>query len=718
MKVAVEAVWMSRLARLIVVLAVGAAVTGPAGVEAASLQVSWTAPTTNANGTPLQDLGGYRIYLGTAQPACPGASFHAVPSPTATPAPGQQIAYRIAALSAGATYALRVTAVDQSGNESACSASVNGVAQPDFSVTPSTATSFGSVTPGGWADRTFTVQNTNTTSLTGMATAGAPFSIVSGGSFSLSPGASQAVTVRFQPTAAGTFAGNVNFTASGDTFSRVVSGTATATTGMTLSVTKSGTGAGTVTSSPAGIACGADCAETAAAGTQFTLTATAAAGSIFAGWSGACSGTGTCAVTLSTGRTVTATFNPSSPFQGAPVPVLTTLSPASADAGGVGRTLTVNGQGFVASSVVRWNGASRATTFVSATQLRATITTADLAVTPRSIPVSVFTPAPGGGTSGTLNFAIVTPPTSALPVAPSGLSVRLSVADATGVTFAVTWGAVSGAAGYRYIAAFNDGSASQQGTVTPPSVQLPMPYHTSGAAFGGYVCIRSLSATGQRSTNQTCATLSVPARPAASSAPVPVVTGLSPASADAGGVGRTLTVNGQGFVARSVVRWNGAARTTTFVGATQLRITLTAADLATPRSVPVSVFTSTPGGGTSGTVNFIVGASASATTSLPAPPPAPGNLTVTRLAADAGGVTFRIAWGAVSGATSYRYVAAFSDGSAAQQGSIAGLLSFQLRMPYHASGAAFGGYVCLRSVDAAGQRSTNQACSALAVPGP
>ncbi len=77
----------------------------------------------------------------------------------------------------------------------------------------------------------------------------------------------------------------------------------------TLSVFKSGTGTGTVTSNPAGINCGSDCSQSYNEGTSVTLTATAAAGSTFAGWSGACSGTGTCQVAMSQARSATATFN-------------------------------------------------------------------------------------------------------------------------------------------------------------------------------------------------------------------------------------------------------------------------------------------------------------------------------------------------------------------------------------------------------------------------
>jgi List-Bact-rpt repeat protein/PKD domain-containing protein len=75
-----------------------------------------------------------------------------------------------------------------------------------------------------------------------------------------------------------------------------------------LSVFKTGTGSGIVTSSPAGISCGEACAAEFEAGKVITLTPVAAAGSEFTGWSGACSGTGSCQVTMSEARSVTAGF--------------------------------------------------------------------------------------------------------------------------------------------------------------------------------------------------------------------------------------------------------------------------------------------------------------------------------------------------------------------------------------------------------------------------
>ena len=832
------------LARFIVV----ATIVGIAGrVDAASVTLSWEAPTTNADGTRLTDLASYRIYLGASTPACPGASFFTVTSPTTTPTSGQTLSSRVTALTAGATYFARVTAVDASGNESACSPSASGVAQPDFTVSPSTTTSFGSVAIGSTADRTFTVQNTSSTSLSGTASAAAPYSILSGSPFTLAAGASQTVTVRFRPTTSGIVAGNVNFAAGGDTVSRALSGSGTSSATVTLSVLKNGSGS--VTSAPAGINCGTICSQSVTLGAALTLTATPAPGSAFTGWSAPCSGTGTCAVTVKAATTVTATF-----------------------------------------------------------------TVAD-----------------------------------SEPEPPGAPGVTQLSADATGVTFAFTWTAGAGATSYRAMAAFNDGSALQQGTVTGLSLQLKLPYHSSGAASNGFVCIQSANAIGQTSADQSCAGLTVPARQApvtlsvvksgsgsgtVTSAPagiscgttcsqslvpgttvtltavaasgsafagwsapcsgtgtcrVTVTAGVSvkatfnpslnpltlsvtksgsgsgtvtstPAGIDCGvacslslipGSSVTLTATpaaGSGFTG-----WGGACTgtgnctvtmsaaktvtatfakfpltvTTAGVGAGTVRgpgitcmwpaatgrdctetyaagavVTLTATPAtgsgfagwggactgtgdctvtmsaartvtATFAKFPLTVTTAGAGGGTvrgpgiacvwpaatgrdctetyaagtvvtltatpaagsrftgwggacTGTADCTVTVKAALTVSAtfnvasaPLPPSnrldPPGEVSVALSAVDAIGVTFDFAWTAGAGARSYRYTVAFSDGSAAQKGTVTGL-SLQLRVPYHASGLASPAVICIESVNAAGQTNGSRSCAGLAMP--
>src|SRR5436309_39601 len=76
-----------------------------------------------------------------------------------------------------------------------------------------------------------------------------------------------------------------------------------------LYVAKTGSGGGTVTSSPGGIGnCSPYCSHDYDPGTHVTLTAHPDSNSTFAGWSGDCTGTGTCHVTMSQGRSVTAHF--------------------------------------------------------------------------------------------------------------------------------------------------------------------------------------------------------------------------------------------------------------------------------------------------------------------------------------------------------------------------------------------------------------------------
>lgn len=94
-----------------------------------------------------------------------------------------------------------------------------------------------------------------------------------------------------------------------------------------------------------------------------------------------------------------------------PVPVLTAISPASATAGGASFTITATGSNFIGSSTINWNGIPLATTYVSASQLTATVPAANIA-TAASIPVTVFNPAPGGGNSNSLDFTVNNPATT------------------------------------------------------------------------------------------------------------------------------------------------------------------------------------------------------------------------------------------------------------------------------------------------------------------
>ncbi|NDB15731.1 MAG: choice-of-anchor D domain-containing protein, partial [Gammaproteobacteria bacterium] len=121
----------------------------------------------------------------------------------------------------------------------------------------------------------------------------------------LTPNATCTVSVTFGPTVGGAKSASLTLShdAAGSSTNVALSGTGL----LPLAVTKAGTGTGTV-SSPAGIDCGSSCSSGYALNTSVTLTAVAASNSTFDGWSGACSGSGTCTVTMDQARSVTATF--------------------------------------------------------------------------------------------------------------------------------------------------------------------------------------------------------------------------------------------------------------------------------------------------------------------------------------------------------------------------------------------------------------------------
>ncbi len=268
-----------------------------------------------------------------------------------------------------------------------------------------------------------------------------------------------------------------------------------------------------------------------------------------------------------------------------PVPIVASLSPASATAGGAAFTLTVNGSSFRTGAIVRWNGANRATTFVSATQLTASITAADIA-TAGSASVTVVNAAPGGGTSGSLAFAVNNPLPALAAISPAS-ATSLGAAftlTATGSNFRsnsiVRWNGVDLATTFvsatQLTAAVPAANLTVNGTV-PVTVFTPAP-------GGGTTAPRTFTIND----------------------PVPAISAISPTSRTAGGAAFTLTVTGSNFRSTSSVQWNGSGRTTTFVSPTQLTAAIPASDIATGGSASVTVSNPVPGGGTSGAATLTV----------------------------------------------------------------------------------------------------------------
>ena len=249
---------------------------------------------------------------------------------------------------------------------------------------------------------------------------------------------------------------------------------------------------------------------------------------------------------------------------------LTSLSPSSAPAGSPDLTLTVNGSGFLAPSIistaqipgttVTWNGASLTTTYVSSTQLTAIVPAALLA-TPGSASVSVTgqpTPSslPFGITAG-LTLTSLSPPATTS----GGPQFNLTV-NGTGFTSStlVTW------------------NGSVLSTTFISSTQLNAIVPAALIAQPGSASV-SVSAIGTQ-----------PPAPLLFSIMQGVsLTSLSPTVAIAGGPAFTLTANGIGFTQGSFINWNGTALPTTFVSPNQLNAPVTAALIAQAATVPVNV---------------------------------------------------------------------------------------------------------------------------------
>lgn len=111
-----------------------------------------------------------------------------------------------------------------------------------------------------------------------------------------------------------------------------------------------------------------------------------------------------------------------------PIPFLNQpVMPTSVPAGSAGFSITLNGTGFAFNSDVKWNGVSLATTIVTSNKLSANVPASYVAAA-QTASVTVFSPAPGGGTSNAVPFT-VTAPTSGLTFSTSTINVGANPAN-------------------------------------------------------------------------------------------------------------------------------------------------------------------------------------------------------------------------------------------------------------------------------------------------
>lgn len=288
----------------------------------------------------------------------------------------------------------------------------------------------------------------------------------------------------------------------------------------------------------------------------------------------------------------------------APVPVLGLISPTSATAGSGPVTLTVDGTNFISGglgSVVRWNGVNLATTYVSPTQLTATLSALDLASS-GTADVTVFNPAPGGGTSAGQQFTVVAPVPTTTTLSPTTVTAGSSAFTLTvnGTNFirnsVVQW------------------NGSDRVTTYHSATQLTAAITAADILSASTATVTVFNPTPGGGVSNPQA-FNVPWPPPI----IPTIHSLSPATAVVGSPGFILAVNGSNFdrsrPGSPAVRWNGQERTVTYRGATQLLVSIPASDLVSLGTAQVTLVNLAPGGDSpSNPLTFTI---------VPVPPPMP-----------------------------------------------------------------------------------------------
>ena len=267
----------------------------------------------------------------------------------------------------------------------------------------------------------------------------------------------------------------------------------------------------------------------------------------------------------------------------APPPGAITLNPSSVVEGtAVGATVTVAGSNFSSNSIVEVNGSSRATAFISATQLSFQLTAADQAF-PTYLTVIVSNP--GGATSPAASLAIGNP----APAISALGSATVLVGSSTTITVQ----------GSGFVpASVVQWNGTPRSTTYVSSTQLTAtPNYNDFSATGKYPITVVNPAPGGGVSNAVLLEVDNP---------VPAITSVLPNTIATGSASRSVNVYGSGFLPSTVVQVNGTPRTTTYSSSAQVSVALTTADFATAGNLSVVAVNPAPGGGNSAAATLAV----------------------------------------------------------------------------------------------------------------
>ena len=285
-------------------------------------------------------------------------------------------------------------------------------------------------------------------------------------------------------------------------------------------------------------------------------------------------------------------------FHGAnPAPTLSSLQPASAEAGGSSLIVRVQGEHFVPGAVASVDGAQSPTTYVNPSEIEVEIAASYLA-SAGTLLIEAANPAPGGGPAvNTLNFVVTSPGQNPIPsidwLLPQGAS-----AGGPALTLAVHGANFVAGATVRW-------NGSTRPTTLVSSTELQAEISADDLHSPGPAAITVINlGPGGGTSNSVIFDVASPGQN-----PAPTITAIDPFTTPAHGAGGrplVIRVTGQNFVLGAQGLWNGEARPTQFISETELLVTLYSLDVAFGGSGAVTVSNPAPGGGVSNPATLAV----------------------------------------------------------------------------------------------------------------
>jgi hypothetical protein len=261
-----------------------------------------------------------------------------------------------------------------------------------------------------------------------------------------------------------------------------------------------------------------------------------------------------------------------------PPPKISSVSPTSITAGGAAFTLTINGSNFTSAAQANWQSTWLITTWVSTTQLTASVPKSLIAIAGKA-GVQVYINS-DTGYSKSVSFTIKpAPPTI------SSLSSASVTAGGAGFMLTITGNVFTTASTVLW-------GTTPLSTVYVSPTQLTVSVPASLIEFAGTASIKVATAAG---TSASAAFTINAAKPA--------ISGLTPGVTTAGSAGFTLTINGAYFTSATTSKWGSTALTTAYVSSTQLTAVVPASLIASAGAPSITVTTAA---GTSPPATFTI----------------------------------------------------------------------------------------------------------------